>query len=258
MSNTPKLALGIFTALVILVAAAALVWLRGRGGEGTEPPAERLAATPLPTPEPTPSLQERLSDRLKGVSVNTSDEVIRQLAAGLSARPELASWLMAEDLVRRFVASVDNIADGRSPHQHIDFLRPAAPFAVQRRGDLITIDRTSYRRYDLAATVFVSLDVAGSVSLYRELKPLIDDAYAEISPPGRQFDDRLVAAIDHLLEVPELDGDVQLEEKVITYSFADARLEALSGAQRQLLRMGPDNARTVQEKLSEFRAALGR
>lgn len=55
-----------------------------------------------------------------------------------------------------------------------------------------------------------------------------------------------------------LDGDVQLEEKIITYSFADERLEALSGAQRQLLRMGPDNARTVQETLSEFRVALFR
>ena len=114
----------------------------------------------------------------------------------------------------------------------------------------------SYRRYDLAAAVFASLDVAGSVSLYHELKPLIDEAYAEISPPGRRFDDRLLTAIDHLLAVPVLDDDVRLEEKVVTYSFADPRLEALSGAQRQLLRMGPDNVRVVQERLSEFRRTV--
>jgi hypothetical protein len=42
----------------------------------------------------------------------------------------------------------------------------------------------------------------------------------------------------------------------VTYEFADPEIEELSAAQRQLLRFGPDNVTTIQQKLSEIRAAL--
>lgn len=254
MTNTPKLAIGIFAALLALVVAVALVWLR-TSRQGSEPAVEK-AAPPAPTEVPTPSLEERLSERLKGVTLATSDAAIRQLAAGISARPELVSWLANEDLVRRLVASVDSIADGRSPRQQVEFLRPESAFRVSARGDRTVIDPASYSRYDTVANVVASLDTDGTVALLRELEPLVDDAYAEIAPPGRQFDDRLGAAIDHLLSVPVVEGDVELEQKVLTYSYADERLEGLSAAQRQLLRMGPDNVRKIQAKLREIRAAL--
>lgn len=254
MSNTPKLAVGIFAALVILVAAVALIWLFA-GREAAEPPVE-VAVTPVPTPEPTPSLEQRLSERLKGVTLSTSDEAIRQLAAGLSARPEVAVWLANEDLVRRFVASVDSVADGRSPSQQVEFLRPSTQFRAVKRGDRLVVDPASYQRYDALAAVVASLDTDGTVALLRELEPLVDDAYAEIAPSGASFDDRLVAAIDHLLAVPVVDGDVELEQKVMTFSYADPRYENLSSAQRQLLRMGPDNVRKVQAKLREIKAAI--
>jgi hypothetical protein len=254
VSDTPKLAIGIFIVLVVLIVAAVLIWLSG--GREVARSAAEVAVTPAPTPAPTPSLEERLSERLKGVTLSTSDAAIRQLAAGLSARPELTAWLANEDLVRRFVASVDSIADGRSPRQQVEFLRPAAAFRVDDRGDRLVLDPASYRRYDVVADVVSSLDTGGTVALLRELKPLIDDAYAEIAPPGRSFDDRLTAAIDQLLAVPVVDGDVELERKVVTYAYADPSLESLSAAQRQLLRMGPDNVRKIQDKLREIKAAI--
>jgi hypothetical protein len=41
------------------------------------------------------------------------------------------------------------------------------------------------------------------------------------------------------------------------WAFADPELEALSAAEKHLLRMGPENARQVQEKLSELAELLG-
>ena len=41
------------------------------------------------------------------------------------------------------------------------------------------------------------------------------------------------------------------------YAYADERFEGLSAAQRQLLRLGPDRARRVQERLRAFGIALG-
>ena len=95
-----------------------------------------------------------------------------------------------------------------------------------------------------------------SVALYGELEPLIDDAYAEISPPGSRFSDRLDAAIEELLEVTPESGNPELKPKVLTYVYADESLEGLSSAQRQLLRMGPDNVMLIKAKLRDLQVGL--
>jgi hypothetical protein len=56
--------------------------------------------------------------------------------------------------------------------------------------------------------------------------------------------------------VPVLEGPAEVEQLVVTYAWADDKLEALSAAQRHFLRMGPDNVSLVQGKLGELRAAL--
>jgi hypothetical protein len=255
VTNTTKLAAGIFAAFIVLLGIVYFVWLKPGAG-GDEESGVAAVSEPTPVPEPTPSLQERLSERLKGTTLATSDAVIRELVAELSSRPELTAWMVNDDLVRRFVGSVDNVADGKSPRTHVEFLRPDDSFQVQERQGNLVISEASYRRYDTVAQVFASLDTDGMVALFRELEPLVDDAYAEISPAGSQFDDRLKRAIDQLLAVPVVEGDIRLNQKVVTYTYADAKLESLTPVRRQLLRMGPDNVRLIQSKLREFRSAL--
>ena len=255
MAESNRNMIGIFIALLVIVIVAVVWWLRPGGGGK---PVETVAVvTPAPEPTPTPGLEDRLSLRLSGTTLSTSDAVVRELAAGLSANPKLAAWLVNEDLVRRFVTSVDNIASGVSPQAQLEFLRPAEGFEVVVKGsDVFVVDPSSYDRYDLPARVFASFDTVGTVALYRELKPLIDEAYAEIGPRGRSFDDRLDAAFDQLLAVPVLEGPVRVNQLVVTYAWADEELEQLSSAQRHLLRMGPENVSLVQGKLEELRAAL--
>jgi hypothetical protein len=60
-----------------------------------------------------------------------------------------------------------------------------------------------------------------------------------------------------LSETPIPDGPVAVTARGGVYEFADPRLEALSPAQRLLLRSGPDNARRVQTQLAAIAAALG-
>ena len=66
------------------------------------------------------------------------------------------------------------------------------------------------------------------------------------------FEDVLTQAITQLLSVPVTDGPVALRPVGIGYGYADARLEGLTAAQKQLLRMGPENVRKVQSKLREI------
>ena len=234
----------IVAVVVIAVLLAVGLVLKGRGGGEAPPPAE-VAATPVPEPTATPS-------PFSGVSLEGSDEAVREAAAGLAENPAWARWLAHEDLVRRFVASVNLVAKGRSPRSQVAFLRPKKRFRVVERDGEIVPDPASYRRYDTVVAVLTSIDPARAAALYREIHPLLDEAYREISRPGAQFDALLEKAIRHLLETPIPETAPALEEKVVTYRYADPRLEGLSDAQRQLLRLGPENARKVQAWLRAF------
>jgi hypothetical protein len=56
--------------------------------------------------------------------------------------------------------------------------------------------------------------------------------------------------------VPVLREDVELVPHAIGFRYADPKLEALTPAQKQFLRIGPRNVRLVQGKLKELAVAL--
>ncbi|RKH02129.1 DUF3014 domain-containing protein [Corallococcus sp. CA053C] len=192
------------------------------------------------------------------VSLPESDGRVRDLVGKLSVEPELARWLQERDLARRFTSSVNNIAEGESPRASLLFMAPPGAFQVDAPGanGRAAIAPRSYARYDLVARVLGSLDAAGAALVYRELKPLIDQAYREIAPPGQSFEATFGRAIQHLLAVPVPQGPVEVESKGALYVYAAPELEGLSRAQKHLLRMGPGNIRLIQAKLREVRTSL--
>lgn len=249
----------IVVVVVLLLAALGagyFLFLRGGGERAVEEPTPPVGeAPPEPPPELPPEPEEEEAIELPPLP--DSDPLVRGLVGELSSHPQLASWLVGERLIRRFVAAVDNVALGESPRKHLRNLAPKEPFRAAERGESLLVDPASYGRYDLAATVFTSLDTEGTVRLYRRLEPLVDEAYRDLGYPDAEFDRTLQRAIAHLLETPIVQGEIALEEKVVSYAFADPRLEELSAAQKQLLRMGPGNVRRVQAKLRELARELG-
>jgi len=205
-----------------------------------EPPAPQ--AEPAPG-EPLPPLAE-------------SDAFVRERATAASARPELSTWLAGEGLVTRFVAAVDNVANGESPRENLRALGPRGPFQAALRSGRHFVTPRSWSRYDLVASVFGSLDAEACARLHRLLLPLFEEAYGELGRREGHFDDVLARAFRELLRTPVRDGESEVVPGILSYRFADPELEGLSPAQKQLLRMGPRNARAIQARLRELAAAL--
>jgi hypothetical protein len=185
-----------------------------------------------------------------------SDALVRRLVSGLSAHPALVRWLVSDALMDRFVLAVVDVAGGFHPGASLPFLRPEAPFATRFRDGGLVVDEESYRRYDLLVTVFTSLDVAGTVRLYRQLSPLVDEAWASLGLGGA-FDPVLAGAIEVLLEVRPLPEPIPVIPDEGMFLFADPQAEELRGAAKGLLRMGSANLLRVQDKLRSFQRALG-
>jgi hypothetical protein len=97
--------------------------------------------------------------------------------------------------------------------------------------------------------VIEAIDEKALVADYARAYPLFQQAYVELGYPGKQFNDRLIQAIDDLLSAPELDAPLDLVRPRVVYEFASPDLETRSAGQKIMLRMGPQNAARVKAKL---------
>jgi hypothetical protein len=159
--------------------------------------------------------------------------------------------------VRTLTAVVVNVADGETPRPHLDFLAPKQRFRAARRpAQALVPDPAGFSGYDAFGDAIASVDAMAAANAYRTLEPLFDAAYADLGHPEGGFRQSLGKAIKALLAVPVLPADVDLLPHAVGFRYADPKLEALTPAQKQFLRIGPRNVRLVQGKLREVQAAL--
>ena len=243
----------VIIAIVALVVVIYFAFIKGKPEE--MPVQETSVELSAQAPEEETPV-ERIPEPIQ-VELAESDGVVRDLAQEISSHPEFAAWLGSKNLISKFTAAVDNIAQGSIPRAQIDFFKPKGRFRTFIRGGRYYVSPASYARYNLVANVFNSLDVADCVKLYRQMKPAIQEAFRELGYPEENFQNTLILAIHELLKVPVVEKDIPLESRVISYTIADSRLEKLSESQKSLLRMGPENVRKIQAKLREFGLALG-
>jgi hypothetical protein len=201
-------------------------------------------ATATPPAVPLPPLDE-------------SDAFVRERAGGLSAHPEVARWLGRTALVRTLTVVVVNVAHGETPRPHLEFLAPKQRFLAARRpGRLIVPDAAGFAGYDVFADAIASVDASTAAAAFQTLSPLFEAAYVDLGHPEGGFPAALHRSIRALLAVPVLGPDVELVPHAVGFRYADPRLEGLTPAQKQFLRIGPRNVRIVQAKLREMAAAL--
>jgi len=243
----PTFAILAFVPIAFLIGAVAFLLFRGarpeRGQQTAAPAAAAVKVRQVPT-EVTilPPLAE-------------TDALVRELVRALSAHPVVAAWLANEQLIVNFVVVTGKIADGQTPAAELQSIGPIAPFQA-RAARSLSIDQSSYRRYDPYAQAVAALDAGGVARLYETIKPRVNEADRNFGGAGA-FDAVLERAIVELLQVPIVEGDVAIRPAGIGYALADPTLEGMSGAQKQLFRMGPDNVRAIQQKLREIASALG-
>ena len=245
--------------VAVLVLAIGGYWFFG--GDEAPPPVETVADTPPPavsTPPPAPPPPEPDPEPDPEIpALDASDDFVRALVAELSSHPALASWLVSEGMVRRFVSVVDSVANGENPSQQISFMRPSRRFSTTGSPEALFVDPQSYGRYDEHAQIIDSLDRQGAAELYERLEPLMNEAYVELGYPDLPFRQTLQRAVTHLLETPIVKEPPPVMPYAPFYRYRDQDLEDLSQVQKQFLLMGPDNVRAVQAAIRSFAEATG-
>jgi hypothetical protein len=256
MDDTKRV-VGIGVGIILVIAVAVGIYLIVVRRPGAKPAMETPVAATGAVATEGPEAGAIAPLDLPNLELDKSDDLLRSLVRDISSYPVLESWMKTRELVRKFVAAVDNIANGLSPRAQVDFFTPRGPFKVLRRDGAFVPDPSSFSRYDPVADAFISLDARASARLYVSLKPLFQEAYRELGYPDEDFHATLTRAVAELLATPVVEGGVILEKEVASYALADTELEGMSPAQKHLFRMGPENVQVIQTKLRALAIACG-
>ena len=226
------------------------------------PPKETQLVEPAPTAvseEPaTPA--EPQPERLPGL--NNSDAPLQAALESVLTVQSHEPLFYPDGLIRRLVVSVDNLPGRQFPRSNYRLARPTPGLMVVERetagqDERLYLSPENYARYRAFVGVIDGLDSAGLVAIYRRFYPLFQQVYENLGyPASAYFNDRLIDIIDQLLATPNVAGRIELVRPHVLYQYADPELEKLSAGQKVLIRIGPENARTVKAKLREIRQAL--
>lgn len=251
--------------VLALVAAAigvgAYLWWPSAPVAPASPPPAQPPVAPRPAVKPAPQVQYPvpLAGDASGLpALDQSDSSLRKLLAELFGRTAFEQFFAQQDIVRRIVATVDNLAREKAAQRLMPVRAAAGLFLVTGEGEARAISPKNAARYVPFLAMAEAADTARLVAAYVRNYPLFQQAYRELGYPNEYFNDRLVQVIDHLLTAPEPEAPVKLVQRKVLYEYADPELEARSAGHKILMRMGTENAARAKAKLRELRGALTR
>ncbi|MDB5999270.1 MAG: hypothetical protein JWP52_969 [Rhizobacter sp.] len=268
-------------AVVLILAGGGLWWWEHRAPAVVPEASGPVSAAPEPAPVPSapasaaPAIlhpieaaagaSQAASQALPALSA--SDAKAAEELTGLVGAKNVATHFLLDGFVRRFVATVDNLAQSHASPR----LWPVPPqpgrFTVGEGGGTTAVGAGNAARYAPFVAFAESVDSQRAVAAYVRLYPLFQQAYEELGYPGKYFNDRLVAVIDQLLATPnptaplevtltEVKGPEKSLRPWVRYEFVDPELQGLSSGQKMLLRVGPPNEAKLKAKLTELRRLL--
>ena len=223
------------------------------------PPPPVAVEAPAAPPAPEPAIRHPLGEGDAPASLpalENSDSMMRDSVSRLIGGKAFADMVVPYQLIRRIVATIDNLPRRTAPTRAMPLNAVPGAFAAVTSREETVIDRGNYARYVPYVNVVAAVDAPALVRGYVHLYPLFQRAYEELGFPGKYFNDRLMEALDDLLAAPELDAPLKLLRPRVLYEFADPDLETRSAGQKVLLRMGAENAGRVKAKLWEIRREL--
>jgi hypothetical protein len=224
------------------------------------PPAAEAPAAIAPAPATDPAIRHPLAatPAPEGSlpTLENSDSLMRDSVSRLIGGKAFADLVVPYQLVRRIVATVDNLPRRTAPTRTMPINAVPGAFAAVAHDEDTVVDSANYARYVPYVRVLEALDARALIAGYAHAYALFQRAYQELGFPGRYFNDRLMEALDDLLAAPELAEPAKLLRPRVLYEFADPDLETRSAGQKILVRMGPENAARVKAKIAEIRREL--
>lgn len=252
-------------AMVAAGALAYFLWNRNQAPQATAPP----TAAPAPAAPPTaaaPAIEHPLEGAQAVAppsvaqkplpALMVSDTTMQNALADLFGSATLGKIFYEDQIVHRFVTTVDNLPRKTLPLRYLPVKPVAGTFAIAGKDDALAMAPDNAARYASYVRIADAVDAKTLVGIYMHFYPLLQEDYRALGYPNGYFNDRLVQAIDDLLAAPDAPATTALVQPKVLYQYADPDLESRSAGQKMMLRMGNENAAKIKAKLREIRAEI--
>ncbi|MGR8999685.1 MAG: DUF3014 domain-containing protein [Gammaproteobacteria bacterium] len=200
--------------------------------------------------EAATALDDLSQEEEQGVlpTLDSSDGLLRDTMVLIS--PGLAGWVNTDQLIRKYVSIANDFSQGLRLEKHMRFLKPDQPFVADQDDAGLYIATKSYQRYDKLAAAIDAMDVEATLAAYKKFRPLMLQVFTRFSYPEQyQLEDIFTKAAAEILAAPVIESRIALVRPTVNYKFADQKLESLSPVRKQMIRMGPENTRIIQNKV---------
>jgi hypothetical protein len=258
-----------------LAGAAWMVWQRLAPPAATpvsEPAAqaEPAASGPAPTAEapavqhPVDALAVASAPAEPPVPPAAGGDALLDSLSHLLGREALLRFVNTDAFVRRVVATVDNLARDQAPSRLWPVVPAPGRLEVETRDGQTFLAASNAARHEPIVRFAEGVDLRAAAAWYVRHYARFQSAYEELGFPGRYFNDRMVAVVDHLLATPEpagpvalrlpdVQGPVQPARPWVMYEYADPALQRLSAGQKLLLRLSDGQRVRVKQLLAQWR-----
>lgn len=197
--------------------------------------------SPAPVEEPLPRLEE-------------SDDAVRDAVGDIPLGTAGQQYLTPGNIIERSASVVYLMAQGDVPYKLLPISRPKAAFLFSDDGTQVVTDPAGFARYDALTQWLESLDLESLSSSLEWFIPLFREAWSYYGEDLAAFDMAVVIMLDLVIATPEVDlSETRLIRKEAVWIFEDPAIEGLPPIQKQVLRMGPENAKVLKAKAAEAR-----
>jgi hypothetical protein len=204
---------------------------------------------PEPPPPPPPATAEEPLPRLE-----ESDDAVRDAVGDIPLGTAGQQYLIPGNIIERSASVVYLMAQGDVPYKLLPVSRPKATFSISDDGTQVVTDPAGFERYDALTQWLQSLDLESLLSSLEWFIPLFREAWSYYGEDPAAFDMAVVMTLDLVIATPEVDlSEARLIRKEAVWIFEDPAIEGLAPIQKQVLRMGPENAEIVKAKATEAR-----
>ena len=223
----------------------------------TTPPPAPLPAPVVdeieePTPEPPPAPTEPIEEPLP--RLEESDDAVRDALGDIPLGTAGQQFLMPGNIIERSASLIYLMAQGDVPYKLLPVSRPKATFPISDDGTQVITDPAGFERYDALTQWLESLELKPLLSSLEWFIPLFREAWSYYGEDPASFDMAVVMTLDLVIATPEVDlSEARLIRKEAVWIFEDPAIEGLAPIQKQVLRMGPENAKILKAKAAEMR-----
>lgn len=255
---------------VVAIAVVLLIFLYLRPGEEASPlPATPVISESIPQTTPETTYQAPIPNAVYEApkpaapaeplpSLNESDANVLASLQGLST--QTLKYAVPNEIIRKFVRAVNALEEGKVVHEYRPIVSPPPVFVAESTGSedqpQFRLTANNFQRYDNYVALLAMLDTDQVIALYQRFYPLLEEAYAEMGLNKGNFHSVFIGAIDNLLAAPIYEEEILLVRPKVFYEYADPSFEKLPPSNKLLLRMGPENTRSLQESLRALRAKI--